>query len=277
MYDKINNQIVDLNKLSKGYISVDLHCHTKYSDGVNTVEKMLQTAKDLGIGLAITDHNEVLGSRYAEKLIKTNEKYKDILLIPGIEVSTKEGDDFLFYFSKSEELLKFYTVEVKPYRLKRYMFTGTTINVEKLLDSAKNYDCLMIAAHPFVLKGFFSIQRENTFDLDEKIQGYEAINSGIPNFGNSRIQRYLSHKTNPIITAGSDAHSYKMLGTGVTCIPKNLNIKTAKDFIDAVRSKNNIICGKTVRLGRLTINHMFFYNFILNKIKKSKIFRKITN
>jgi len=63
---------------------IDLHVHTIYSDGEHTPQEILDVCKHRGIStVAITDHNSMQGSKEA---IQTN-PYKDITVIPGIELS----------------------------------------------------------------------------------------------------------------------------------------------------------------------------------------------
>ncbi|MCJ7829954.1 MAG: PHP domain-containing protein, partial [Desulfobacterales bacterium] len=48
----------NLAKLTKAYTVVDLHFHTHYSDGLNSVGATVERVRELGIGIAITDHHE---------------------------------------------------------------------------------------------------------------------------------------------------------------------------------------------------------------------------
>ena len=83
----------DINKLKKDFTLVDMHFHTDYSiDSFNNIKDSLEICKKLGIGLAITDHNEIKG---AEKAIKNN---KNMLIIPGMEITSIEGIHTIFYF-----------------------------------------------------------------------------------------------------------------------------------------------------------------------------------
>ncbi|MCJ7722452.1 CehA/McbA family metallohydrolase [Candidatus Bathyarchaeota archaeon] len=66
-------------------LKIDFHVHTCYShDSSITVKEVVSFAKKRGLdGVAVTDHNTVKG---ALKL-----KTRDLLIVPGIEVSTLDG------------------------------------------------------------------------------------------------------------------------------------------------------------------------------------------
>ena len=62
MLDNVNFGKPNHSLLRKqGFTSVDMHLHSNYSDGSANVISLLKKAKKMGIGLAITDHNEVAG------------------------------------------------------------------------------------------------------------------------------------------------------------------------------------------------------------------------
>ena len=67
---------------------IDLHMHTKYSDGTWSVEETLRKAQKIGLNtISITDHDSVA----AHKELAENDAYKSIFtgkIIPGVEFST---------------------------------------------------------------------------------------------------------------------------------------------------------------------------------------------
>lgn len=85
---------------------IDLHTHTKGSDGDNTPQELIDLAISKNIKvLAITDHDTICSINDAVEYAKN----KDILLIPGIEIEaqTEKGQMHilgLFIDYKSEEL-----------------------------------------------------------------------------------------------------------------------------------------------------------------------------
>lgn len=68
----------------------DLHMHTIFSyDGTATVPAVLKRAKQIGLDIiAITDHDEIRGALLAEQLAPQ----VGIQVIPGVEITTAEGD-----------------------------------------------------------------------------------------------------------------------------------------------------------------------------------------
>ena len=65
---------------------VDTHVHTHYSDGLAGVPRIERFCRDRGLGVAVTDHNEIRGST-------SMFERERVPVIPGIEVGTEEGVD----------------------------------------------------------------------------------------------------------------------------------------------------------------------------------------
>ncbi|WP_027208824.1 PHP domain-containing protein [Butyrivibrio hungatei] len=70
--------------------AIDLHTHSTYSDGTFSVEELIDRAHEKGLAaIALTDHDTVDGIDEAVKYAA--EKYPDLEVIPGVELST-EGE-----------------------------------------------------------------------------------------------------------------------------------------------------------------------------------------
>ena len=69
-------------------LKLDLHIHSQYSeDGAGSPKEIIKILQKKGLhGMAITDHNTVRGGLESLKVAP-----KDFIVIPGIEVSTKDG------------------------------------------------------------------------------------------------------------------------------------------------------------------------------------------
>ncbi|MHA1501374.1 MAG: PHP domain-containing protein, partial [Candidatus Heimdallarchaeota archaeon] len=67
-------------------VRIDMHTHTNYSDGTDSAEEIIRQAEKIGLdGIAITDHDTFEGL-YEALEVETN-----LLIVPGIEVSTSKG------------------------------------------------------------------------------------------------------------------------------------------------------------------------------------------
>lgn len=102
------------NVLSKDF-GASIHVHTKKSDGLLSVKEVLDQAKiyadvyaqkhDGRFIVGITDHNTADGCKEAVKILAKNpEKYKNLGVVLGTEISTKENAIGEFNFRKPEKL-----------------------------------------------------------------------------------------------------------------------------------------------------------------------------
>jgi len=89
------------NLVSLKDIQGDLHMHTKWSDGENTILEMAQAAKKKGYKyIAITDHTPTVGVTHGltpnrvlkqiKEIKKINQKVKGIKILSGIEVDIRK-------------------------------------------------------------------------------------------------------------------------------------------------------------------------------------------
>lgn len=105
------------------FIKLDLHLHTKYSDGLFEPYKLIDLAVDKGMdAIAITDHDTISAIEEAQAYIKKNYQ-GEVELIPGIEfgcIYEKEEIHILGYFIdyKDKKLLSLID-ELKASRINR--------------------------------------------------------------------------------------------------------------------------------------------------------------
>lgn len=94
------------------FYKADLHIHSygrgtgsfDVTDISNTPQAIVDTAIDKGLKIiSITDHNEIMNSIFAVQYSEG----KEILVIPGIEVSTTQGH-LLLYFETIDKMRQFY-------------------------------------------------------------------------------------------------------------------------------------------------------------------------
>jgi predicted metal-dependent phosphoesterase TrpH len=225
----------------EGYLSVDMHVHSRHSDGLPTVKDLLSRARYHEFGLAITDHNEVGGAKAA----CTGES--PVPVIPGIEVSTPEGPHILFYFYQISDLLDFYKRVIKS-ALRENPWMAIRLPTDTLLERAGDYSCLIIAAHPFgyalLNRGMLKAVEKRIMppEIMHPIDGLEVICGGMSAALNRRAAEY-SHEHNLGITGGSDAHLLRETGTVVTCA----QVENGADLLDAIIKRQNRVIGRASR------------------------------
>ena len=207
---------------------IDMHHHSKVSDGSKTPNFLYKWAKKNKKGICLTDHNRIKGSLFLAK-------QKDILTIPSIEVASKELKETLAYFYSAKDLKEFWQKEIKG-KIKDntiFNFNRTTIPFIKLLKKVKDYNGINILAHPVSLKPKTSYQVLRNKEVLELIDGVETFNFtlGNYNFAKKKLDKY-----NLPETAGSDSHSFTKFNT----LTGSYESKR-EDFIESILKKKNII------------------------------------
>jgi predicted metal-dependent phosphoesterase TrpH len=177
----------------------DIHIHTIYSyDATTTVRGVLKQASSVGLSvIAVTDHDEIRGAFDACELAS---QY-NLEVIPGVEVTTKDG-----------HLLALFVDQIPPRGL----------SLDETLKYIGDLGGIAVAPHPFnQLPGSLSMDNVisvlNKPELKEILRGIEIYNMTTQPF-DERVQKISSYL--PFAkTAGSDAHVYWAIGTGMTEFP----------------------------------------------------------
>lgn len=179
----------------------DLHIHTIYSyDGTATVAGVLHRAQEVGLNvIAITDHDEIKGSLRAFDLAP---KF-GIEVIPGIEITTAEGD----------LLALFVTEKIEP----GLSLIGTILKVGEA-------GGICIAPHPMARgMGMKSLSRTAIVQAMQHpeaspiLLGIETYNAtALDRESNSHAQTLAAEF--PLLTqvGNSDAHILETIGLGAT-------------------------------------------------------------
>lgn len=118
-----------------GYI--DLHVHSKYSDGKHDVEEILEMAHLNNVSvISLTEHYNLSSLRVAHRLVNSNKKYNNIEIVPGMEI----GSSLSCYGISKTHICHFlaYYVSTKIYSvLNEYEEERRGIN-EKIITILKN-------------------------------------------------------------------------------------------------------------------------------------------
>lgn len=197
---------------------IDLHVHSKYSgDSDSEPEEIIENAIERGFdGIAFTEHYSYEASEPVETL---KEKYRGhLLILRGVEFSTKEGHCLIFGFNTDKYLQKYTPVE----------------DVIKIVQSAGG---VVIPSHPFrgtnslgecirSLKGLFAIEGYNGYNMHP--YNLKAVE--------------FAEEWGLSFTGGSDAHESHEVGQ---CYTEFYEKVTEENFIRLLRSGK--YTGKDIR------------------------------
>jgi predicted metal-dependent phosphoesterase TrpH len=235
----LNRAKTDFKKLREGdinsdYTYFDMHYHTKYSDGRCLIPQIVKKARKLGIGIAVTDHNEIRGAIEISK-------YSDIPSIPGIEVTSKEGIHTLFYFYTIEELSSFYNHVILPSKTKDY---SLDLGINDLLDYANDFNTVIVAPHPYSISwmGVFDNTHKKIISqkLVKNFDAIEVLNGENLHMLNLKAVN-VSEKLGKSISGGSDGHTLHEFGTVLTYAKSRVG---PKEFLDGIKYGSSFVIGK---------------------------------
>jgi len=208
-------------------MNCDFHIHTGYSfDSNSSPKEIVDKAIKEGIDcLAITDHGEVKGALDAIEYAKG----KPILIIPGIEVKSKEGD-----------ILGLNVREKIP----------NGLSAKETIKRIKERSGFVVIPHPF---GLFCKFRGNLKKLIKEIDAIEILNASI--FGNgNEIAKEFAKENNLPFTVGTDSHFPNFIGKCYLEIPgKNLSIE---EIFEKIKKKEGKVVGKEGSFFEKVIDHL---------------------
>jgi len=196
-------------------LPIDMHLHSQHSDAPTSVATLLKVATRKGIGLALTDHNEISGSLKAIR-----ETSSSVPVIPGIEVSAADGPHILVYFFNAHEMEEWYFHTIKPAQ-RTSPYLAIRLDTEAILDSLEGVNCVVSGAHPY---GYYLFNKgvgrcwERGYlrkELLERLDGLEVICGGMSRKTNLKAV-HLAEQLNLAGTGGTDAHLWYDVGRVVT-------------------------------------------------------------
>ncbi len=208
----------------KKEMKADLHIHTSFSDGAHSPKKIVETALEKGIDcICITDHQETKGAIEALRFGFD----QNILIIPGIEITTKAGD-----------VLGINIRKVIP----------NNLSLRETAREIRKQGGMAVIAHPFdwpLMK--FKGKKEDFL----QIEAMEVFNARVPKILNKRAFNF-SQKHNLALTAGSDAHRARFVGRAYVETQKK--ILSAKDLIREIMERRVKIKGKNLKPREMILN-----------------------
>lgn len=209
----------DIEKLGKA----DLHIHSTYSDGRDSIEEILyyvenNTSLDV---IAICDHNQIAGAKIAQQLAKV--KNMRIEVIVGEEITSSEGHIIGLF-------------------LKDNIRSGSP--AKEVLKNIKSQGGIAVAPHPFFHTKFRSSDLERMdgvgvttlINLRKYFDAVEVVNAS-PGMSSENLRAGILNNTILLKaeTGSSDAHMLEVIGKSYTLFEG----KTASDL------KHEILQGQT--------------------------------
>ena len=238
-FPKVVFSYPDYGKLKEiGITGVDMHFHTNHSDSLTRVKDALKLARSRGIGVSITDHNQISGVFEAQRIDKS------VLSIPGIEISAWDGPHILLYFFSAGDLEECYKKHILDQKSKS-PYLATKLNTEEIVEFAQDYNCLIIAAHPFGYllfnKGLGKcIEREYLHpEIVNDFSGLEVISGGMTRKLNQKAVRLAAEKK-LCMTGGTDGHLLRDLGNVLTCS----YAEDVSGFLEEIIQRRNCVIGR---------------------------------
>lgn len=265
----------------------DLHVHTNYSDGKFKPSKVIDLAVKRNLnGLAITDHDTVLGLSEA---IEYSKRYENFKIIPGIELGCIYNDEevhILGYFIdyNSKELLDA-TKRLRKDRIergKRIISKLRSLNIEITQDEVqslskedfigrvhiarvllnKNYvNSISDAFEKYLSKGSPAYVLRKTFTIKESISLINSAN-GIAILAHPGILKEKEKVINYCIKSGIQ---------GIECIHSKHSEIDTKMFKNIAEKEHLLITAGSDCHGEIINNDLLLGRFYIGKDEMSKI------
>ncbi|HAM79543.1 DNA polymerase/3'-5' exonuclease PolX [Ornithinibacillus bavariensis] len=197
----------------------DLHMHTTWSDGAQTLEEMVNQARSIGYDyIAITDHSKHLRvangldedrlRSQREEIMKLNEKYSDIHIFAGVEMDILPDGTLDF----SNDFLKEMDYVIGAIHSS---FSQTEEQIMKRLYTALENPYVSLIAHPtgrlIGRRPGYKVNMEKLLERAKETNTALEINANPNRFDISAEWAKLAQEAGVNIAINTDAHSYQML------------------------------------------------------------------
>ncbi|MGI0046466.1 MAG: PHP-associated domain-containing protein [Nitrosotalea sp.] len=225
-------------------LRAELHCHNEFSNfqlgvketpydcGITVQEQLEQAYKSKLDTLFITNHNTLDGYNQLLHYRENHEKFRNIHVYPGEEVTTDQG------------------IHVLAYGLNETISPGQSL--EEILDIVRSQGAVSCAPHPFALNNGL---REKSV-LCDLIEVFNSNN--VDRYSNLRASHFAKIN-NMIEVAGSDSHVVSTLGRCINVIEAENTLdgilramRTGKITID---SMGYIACNEMIEHARYKIKN----------------------
>ncbi len=194
-------------------LKLDLHVHTRHSkDAFTDPEILPQIVKRRGLdGIAVTEHDLLSSYRSDE-----------ILVIPGIEVSSREGH--IVALGVHEGVQK-------------------GLSADHTIESLRGQNSVIVVPHPYDI----SSPSVDPLRLRNSVDGIETVNSAMIPF---RFAKRKSEKAAKILgvsmVAGSDSHIPSTIGDAYTLL--EVSSPSVEGILESIRSGKTTPCGSSTSI-----------------------------
>ena len=179
----------------------DLHLHTNLSDGMASIEDLLEYVQyktDLDV-IGITDHEDVRGGLIAQELAEKH-KYR-FQVVPGAEITTRQGHLLAVFIEHTPKIFQ---------------------PLEKTLEDIHNQGGLAIAPHPlsWLTRSIGGKNIEKIINRNEigvMFDGIETANASLAGRITAKKVQHLNKMSWQLPELGaSDGHHLLQIGSGWT-------------------------------------------------------------
>lgn len=201
----------------------DLHMHTTVSDGLMTVQALLDHVARRNVldVIAITDHDRLDASLWA---YARRERYA-FEIVPGVEVSSAEG-----------HVLALWVTTPIPAHL----------SLAETVSAIHEVGGVAILAHPYfaqmgeVRRAWHTYKHDPSYLVRADLDGLETFNASVVLPGSNRKAAMVAAQLGLAATGGSDAHTIGAVGTGVT----HFIGETASELRRSIMLSQTIVTGR---------------------------------
>ena len=211
-------------------MKIDMHCHTKEGslDAKISIEDYIRILREKGFGgILVTDHDTYGGYRYWKKHIK-DQRYKDFLVLKGIEYDTLDAG---------------HIIVIMPETIKLRLLELRGIPIQMLIPIVHNYGGILGPAHPCGEK-YMSFMNAKAYqrnpDILKEFDFIETFNACENLEVNGRAAK-IAEKYNLTGTGGSDAHRADCVGKAYTEVPDTITCES--DLITEIIKGTKFDCG----------------------------------
>jgi DNA polymerase (family 10) len=198
----------------------DLHVHTAWSDGVNSIQEMATIAKREGLEyLAVCDHSETLRIahglsgddllRQLDEVHKVNGEIEEFTVLQGVEVNIKTDGRL----DIEDQILKEMDIVVASIHSG---FKQSKEQVTHRLLSAIHNEYVNVIGHPtgrlIHRRNPYQVDLAKVFEAASEQEVFMEINAFPNRLDLSGIHAQNAKESNVKLTIGSDAHSIDQLG-----------------------------------------------------------------